>query len=252
MAPESAPFPVGATFRHPPLMGGAAYVGLFPAYLTGALTMLYLSRINSESLLAGVGVAASVLAFALNVNIGFAIAIGALVSRAVGAHAARDGGRRRPTNCDNDVCLDHSFVSWPIWIGTRDRCPLFIYDAADSCSVGILDGIWRRIESHRRRSHGFVCHIEWHRNPCRTGPYSDFWFRPRRRRRDCCSLDSKVPTNSSWRLRLGQTWIVDLANIFGFAFARETAVGYRDTDDIDSHGKPCGRCTVLLDHCTIW
>jgi putative MATE family efflux protein len=96
LAPEknvpTAVFTEGSTMRHVFVMTAAASVGLMSIFVVDLLSLLYVSRLGDPNLTAAVGFATQVLFFAVSINIGLSIAIGALVSRAIGAgnwHGAR-------------------------------------------------------------------------------------------------------------------------------------------------------------------
>jgi putative MATE family efflux protein len=87
-----AVFTEGSTMRHVIVMTAAASVGLMSVFVVDLFSLLYVSRLGDPNLTAAVGFATQVLFFAVSINIGLAIAIGALVSRAIGAgnmHGAR-------------------------------------------------------------------------------------------------------------------------------------------------------------------
>ncbi|HYP56840.1 MAG TPA: MATE family efflux transporter [Beijerinckia sp.] len=87
-APLAAPravFTEGSTMRHVLVMTGAGSIGLMAVFLVEFLSLLYVSRLNDPNLTAAVGYATQVLFFVVSLDIGLAIAIGALVSRAIGA-----------------------------------------------------------------------------------------------------------------------------------------------------------------------
>ncbi len=87
-----AVFTEGSTMRHVVVMTAAASVGLMAVFVVDLLSLLYVSRLGDPNLTAAVGFATQVLFFAVSINIGLSIAIGALVSRAIGAgnmHGAR-------------------------------------------------------------------------------------------------------------------------------------------------------------------
>ncbi|PNG26678.1 MATE family efflux transporter [Methylocella silvestris] len=92
-AAGSAIFTEGSTLRHVLVMTGAGSVGLMSIFVVDFLSLLYVSRLQDPNLTAAVGFATQVLFFSVSVNIGLAIAIGALVSRAIGA------GQRARARC---------------------------------------------------------------------------------------------------------------------------------------------------------
>jgi putative MATE family efflux protein len=78
-------FVVGSTMRHVIEMTAAGSVGLIAIFLVDLLSLLYISWLGDPTLTAGVGFATVIMFFAVSINLGFMIAIGALVSRALGA-----------------------------------------------------------------------------------------------------------------------------------------------------------------------
>lgn len=94
--PEAASLPAvftqGSTMRHVLVMTGAGSIGLMAVFFVDLLSLLYISHLNQPELTAAVGFASQVLFFSVSINIGFTIAISALVSRALGRgdrHEAR-------------------------------------------------------------------------------------------------------------------------------------------------------------------
>jgi putative MATE family efflux protein len=75
----------GSTMRHVVGMTAAASIGLMSIFVVDLLSLLYVSRLGDPNLTAAVGFATQVLFFLVSINIGLSIAIGALVSRAIGA-----------------------------------------------------------------------------------------------------------------------------------------------------------------------
>jgi len=97
---KSAPpavFTEGSTMRHVVGMTAASSIGLMSVFLVDLLSLLYVSRLGDPNLTAAVGFATQVLFFAVSINIGLSIAIGALVSRVIGAGDTR-GARRLATS----------------------------------------------------------------------------------------------------------------------------------------------------------
>jgi putative MATE family efflux protein len=86
-------FVSGPTMRHVVVMTGTGSVGLVAVFAVDLLSLLYISWLGRPALTAGVGLATIVLFFAVSINVGLMIAVGALVSRALGA--AESGNARR-------------------------------------------------------------------------------------------------------------------------------------------------------------
>ena len=84
-SPEAGAFTSGSTMRHVLVMTVAGSVGLIAVFFVDFLTLLYISRLGDTNLTAAVGYASQMMFLLISVNIGLSIAIGALVSRALGA-----------------------------------------------------------------------------------------------------------------------------------------------------------------------
>ncbi len=80
-----AVFTEGSILKHVLVMTATGSVGLVAIFVVDLLSLLYVSWLHDESLTAGVGFATQILFFFVSINIGIAIAIGALVARALGA-----------------------------------------------------------------------------------------------------------------------------------------------------------------------
>ena len=94
VAPATAgAFTIGSTLRHVLTMTVAGSVGLVSVFFVDLLTLLYISRLGDTNLTAAVGYASQLVFLLVSVNIGLSIAVGALVSRAIGA-GDRARGRR--------------------------------------------------------------------------------------------------------------------------------------------------------------
>jgi putative MATE family efflux protein len=93
LQPSDAPrFVAGSTMRHVLVMAATGSVGLIAIFIVDFLSLLYISWLGDPRLTAGVGLATIVLFFTVSINVGLMIAVGALVSRALGA---RERGRAR-------------------------------------------------------------------------------------------------------------------------------------------------------------
>ena len=86
-------FVTGSTMRHVVVMTATGAVGLVAIFMVDLLSLLYISWLGDARLTAAVGLATIVLFIATSINVGLMIAIGALVSRALGAHE-RERARR--------------------------------------------------------------------------------------------------------------------------------------------------------------
>lgn len=76
----------GSISRHLIIMSGSATVGLISLFLVDLVDMFYLSLLGETELAAAVGYAGSILFFTTSVSIGFSIAAGAQVSKALGSN----------------------------------------------------------------------------------------------------------------------------------------------------------------------
>ncbi len=85
MTDNSAKFVEGSTMRHILVMSGAGSVGLMSLFVVDLLDMLFISMLGQVELAAAVGFAGTLLFFATSVSIGTSIAMGALMSKAIGA-----------------------------------------------------------------------------------------------------------------------------------------------------------------------
>ena len=82
---ERGAFTIGSTMRHVLVMTTTGSVGLIAVFFVDFLTLLYVARLGDTNLTAAVGYASQMIFLLLSINIGLSIAIGALVSRALGA-----------------------------------------------------------------------------------------------------------------------------------------------------------------------
>ena len=89
--------------RHVVVMTGAGSVGLVAVFVVDLLSLLYISWLGKPALTAGVGLATIVLFFAVSINVGLMIAVGALVSRALGAGEAGNARRLAGSACAHAV-----------------------------------------------------------------------------------------------------------------------------------------------------
>ncbi|MDK9760432.1 MATE family efflux transporter [Vibrio sp. D420a] len=85
MSNQTAKFVEGSTMRHILVMSGAGSVGLMALFVVDLLDMLFISMLGQVELAAAVGFAGTLTFFSTSVSIGTSIAMGALVSKAIGA-----------------------------------------------------------------------------------------------------------------------------------------------------------------------
>ena len=89
--------------RHVVVMTATGSVGLVAVFAVDLLSLLYISWLGKPALTAGVGLATIVLFFAVSINVGLMIAVGALVSRALGAGEAGNARRLAGSACAHAV-----------------------------------------------------------------------------------------------------------------------------------------------------
>ncbi|NRB03521.1 MAG: MATE family efflux transporter [Rhodobacteraceae bacterium] len=97
MADAQAKFLSGSLFRHVTIMSLTSSVGLMAVFLVDLVDMIFISMLGQAELAAAVGYAGAILFFTTSFGIGLAIAVGALVARALGA-GDKDLARERTTN----------------------------------------------------------------------------------------------------------------------------------------------------------
>ena len=85
MSNQTAKFVEGSTMRHILVMSGAGSVGLMALFVVDLLDMLFISMLGQVELAAAVGFAGTLTFFSTSVSIGTSIAMGALVSKAIGS-----------------------------------------------------------------------------------------------------------------------------------------------------------------------
>jgi len=85
VATGQAKFVEGNLFRHVSVMALTSSVGLMAVFVVDLITLLYIAMLGQAELAAAVGFAGAILFFTTSFGIGMAIAVGALVARALGA-----------------------------------------------------------------------------------------------------------------------------------------------------------------------
>ncbi len=136
---KRAVFLEGSVLRHVLVMTATGSIGLMAVFVVDLLSLIYISWLGDHTLTAGVGFATQLAFFFISVQIGLSIAIGALVSRAIGA-GERDSARRLAGSALLQVALITgaiSLIALPLvrpllgWIGakgaTQDAAALFLY-----------------------------------------------------------------------------------------------------------------------------
>ncbi len=163
---ETPRFVAGSTMRHVIVMTATGSVGLIAIFMVDLLSLLYISWLGDPRLTAGVGLATVVLFLATSINVGLMIAVGALVSRALGA-GERGKARRLATSCSLHMAAVGLLISGlllPIlpsllnWIGasseTLDVARDFLWIALPSnalMAVGMgFSGVLRAVGDAKR------------------------------------------------------------------------------------------------------
>ncbi|QPK03843.1 MATE family efflux transporter [Vibrio kanaloae] len=106
MSNQTAKFVEGSTMRHILMMSGAGSVGLMALFVVDLLDMLFISMLGQVELAAAVGFAGTLTFFATSVSIGTSIAMGALVSKAIGSN-----GRDQARNLSASIMLTAFVIS---------------------------------------------------------------------------------------------------------------------------------------------
>jgi putative MATE family efflux protein len=113
--PQAA-FTEGSTMRHVIVMTAATSVGLMAIFVVDLLSLLWVSRLGDPKLTAAVGFASQVLFFSISINIGISIAIGALVSRTLGAGDKKAARRLAGSGLAHIFAIAAlvTFCAWPL------------------------------------------------------------------------------------------------------------------------------------------
>ncbi|MGR5537177.1 MATE family efflux transporter [Vibrio campbellii] len=118
MSTQDAKFVQGSTMRHILVMSGAGSVGLMALFVVDLLDMLFISMLGQVELAAAVGFAGTLIFFSTSASIGTSIAMGALVSKAIGA---KDLDRARLMS--GSIMLTAFMISVVITIGMFIHIP---------------------------------------------------------------------------------------------------------------------------------
>ncbi len=106
---EGPRFVTGSTMRHVLVMTATGSVGLIAIFVVDLLSLLYISWLGDPRLTAGVGLATIVLFLTTSINVGLMIAVGALVSRALGARDV-ELARRLAISCCTHMAIAAAIV----------------------------------------------------------------------------------------------------------------------------------------------
>ncbi|MEE9321270.1 MAG: MATE family efflux transporter [Granulosicoccus sp.] len=82
---ETPKFLQGSLMRHVSVMSFTASIGLMSIFAVDFVDMIFIAKLGNAALAAAVGYAGALLFFTTSISIGFSIAAGALVARALGA-----------------------------------------------------------------------------------------------------------------------------------------------------------------------
>jgi putative MATE family efflux protein len=91
--PAKAVFLEGSILRHVLVMTATGAVGLVSIFFVDLLTLLYISRIGDANMTAGIGLASQISFLFISIQIGFSIAVTALVSQCLGRGDRREAQR---------------------------------------------------------------------------------------------------------------------------------------------------------------
>lgn len=139
-APAELPrFVTGSTMRHVVVMTATASVGLIAIFVVDLLSLLYISWLRDPRLTAGVGLATIVMFITISINVGLMIAVGALVSRALGA-----GQRERARRLATSACLHMTFAGTIVSFAILPALPAILgfLGASDQTLPVALTFLW--------------------------------------------------------------------------------------------------------------
>lgn len=111
----TAKFVEGPILRHILVMSSTAAIGISALFVVDLLDIFFLSLLGEHELAAAVGYAGTISFFTTSIGIGLSIALGALVSRAVGAKNS-DQAKRLLMNCSVVTLITSIFVSITVLI----------------------------------------------------------------------------------------------------------------------------------------
>jgi putative MATE family efflux protein len=123
MAGEQAKFLSGNLFRHVSVMSLTSSVGLMAVFLVDFVDMIFISMLGKAELAAAVGYAGAILFFTTSFGIGMAIAVGALVARALGAGDLELARARTATGLTYGVIFGIIF-GIVVWLNLRSLVEL--------------------------------------------------------------------------------------------------------------------------------
>jgi putative MATE family efflux protein len=115
MAGPQAKFVGGNLFRHVAVMSLTNSVGLMAVFLVDLINMVYIAWLGRAELAAAIGYAGAVLFFTTSFGIGMSIAVGVLVSRAVGAREPAVAREKATTGMALNIVLGGLFAA-AVWL----------------------------------------------------------------------------------------------------------------------------------------
>ncbi len=127
-APPEPRFLTGSTMRHVVVMTVTGSIGLVAVFLIDLLSLLYVSWLGDPRLTAAVGFASLIVFALVSVNVGLMIAVGALVSRALGS-GDRRGARHLAASCLTIMTLLAGLAALAVWPFLDDILDLVGADA---------------------------------------------------------------------------------------------------------------------------
>lgn len=116
-----AKYTQGSIRRHLLIMAGSATTGLMVMFLSDLIDIYFLSLLGEVEIAAAVGFAGSIIFFTVSLNIGLAIACGALVSRALGT-----GDRCASRESVTYSCVSAMVLTIPLSIGIWFAIPTLL------------------------------------------------------------------------------------------------------------------------------
>ena len=141
MADAQAKFLSGSLLRHVTVMSLTSTVGLMAVFLVDFIDMVFISMLGKAELAAAVGYAGSILFFTTSFSIGMAIAVGALVARALGAGDVEGARARSSHGLIYGVGFGALFAVF-VWLNT----PLFVaWIGAEGETAVLAEGYLRII-----------------------------------------------------------------------------------------------------------
>ncbi len=137
---EPGRFTQGSPLRHVLVMTATGSVGLISIFAVDLLSLFYVARLHNPNLTAAVGYATQALFFFISFNIGLSIAIGALVSRALGAGQRSDARRLAASGLVHVCCLTLAVTAMVL---PFRRDILFLFGArGEALEVGVQYLAW--------------------------------------------------------------------------------------------------------------